>query len=293
VNVVHPSQCPEIGPICNVRDEPPQLHDQVFYVTELRPILEYQLLDRTSIELQLPLRVSVTTIRYLRLDETPFEPDYENIHHRNETLTGFGDPWLSARATLSAAGFSFLGRVGVTIPLGRTEPNPFALGAAGLPHQHVQFGTGTFNPLLGLDVARNLGLVLLRGYAQAQLSLYENRHGYLAGTRILGGIEAGGRIWRGLSAFGAADIFSEAPERWDGVIQQDGNLGRTDVLVGASITYAVGGYNVGLGLKLPVYQHIESDSHEAGQLSYPAIVSFTVHTVFDFASGSEPSGGAK
>ena len=37
-----------------------------------------------------------------------FEPDYENIHHRNETLFGPGDPWLLGRAT------GMLGRLRIT-----------------------------------------------------------------------------------------------------------------------------------------------------------------------------------
>lgn len=170
VRVVHPSRCPDIGPICDVRDEPPQQHDQLFYVSEPPPVLE-----------------------------------------------------------------------------------------------PVQFGTGTFNPLLGLDVARALGPVAVRGYSQAQLSLYENRHGYRAGTRILGGAELSGRVWRDLQISGDVDVFNEAPERWDGLIQQDGNLGRTDVLLGASLAYPVGGFNLNVGVKVPVYQHvIRSADHEGG-----------------------------
>jgi hypothetical protein len=283
VRVVHPSHCPDIGPICQVREEPPQLHDQMFYVTELRPILEYQAFDHLSAELQVPLRLSATTVRYLRLDGTPFEPDYENIHHRNETLVGPADPWLSARAQVDVAGFLVTGRLGVTLPLGRTEENPFALGAAGLPHQHVQLGTGTFNPLIGLEIARPLGALQLQAYGQAQLSLYDNRHGYRAGARILGGVEVGGRVWQDLHCAGGVAVFSEAPERWDGVIQQDGNLGRTDVLVGASLAYPAGGFTFILGFKMPVYQLIiqSEDPHGSGQLTYPGIINLGVQRVFD------------
>ncbi len=30
MNVVHRSDCPDIGPVCAEREEPPQLHDQQF-----------------------------------------------------------------------------------------------------------------------------------------------------------------------------------------------------------------------------------------------------------------------
>jgi hypothetical protein len=37
--VVHPETCPDIGPVCTVRAEPPQLHDHHFYMAELRPVV--------------------------------------------------------------------------------------------------------------------------------------------------------------------------------------------------------------------------------------------------------------
>ena len=41
-------------------------------------------------------------------------------------------------------------RFGTTIPIGRTEENPWKLGDAGIEHLHIQFGTGTFNPIANL-----------------------------------------------------------------------------------------------------------------------------------------------
>lgn len=280
MNVVHPSHCPEIGPICQQRDEPPQLHDQVFYVTELRPVAELQVLDWLSFEAQLPLRLSATTIVYRRLDGAPFVPDYEDIHHRNETLLGPADPWLSVRGHLVGLDPRLTAQLGVTLPLGRTEPNPFALGAQGLPHQHVQFGTGTFNPILGLEALRTAGPIHLRAHAVALLPLLENRHGYRAGARIVGGLEGAFSLdrWR-LTA--GVHVFHEEPERWDGAILQDGNLGRTDLLLGAAAAYPLGEYLVGASLQVPVYQRLVQAGHEAGQLTYPAIVGISVQRVFD------------
>jgi hypothetical protein len=42
-------------------------------------------------EAQIPIRVVNTTIQFRRLGGTAFDPDYQNIHHRNETLFGFAD----------------------------------------------------------------------------------------------------------------------------------------------------------------------------------------------------------
>jgi hypothetical protein len=281
--VVHPTECPELGPICAVRDEPPQLHDQVFYVTELRPVLEYQLLEALGAELQLPLRLSATTVVYRRLDGTLFEPDYENIHHRNEVLTGVGDPWVTARLSHRVADLQLQvsGRAGLTLPLGRTEPDPFELGELGLPHQHVQFGTGTVTPLLGLELERAFGPLAVRAHGLAQLSLYDNRYGYRAGTRFTGGIEVGGVLGGALHAGATAEVFHEQPERWDGAIHQDGNLGRTDVLAGATLAYPLGGFVLSASVKVPVFQHVVQAGPEAGQLSYPAIATLGVQRAFD------------
>jgi hypothetical protein len=283
VHVVHASHCPEIGPICEFRLEPPQLHDQRFYIAELRPILEYSVLDGLSVEAQLPLRVSATTIVYRRLDGTPFELDYPNIHHRNEVLTGPGDPWLSVRGSGRWAGFALSGRLGVTLPLGRTEPNPFELGAQGLEHQHVQLGTGTFTPMIGLEAAQAIGQVQVRGYGAAQLSLYENGHGYRAGNRVRGGVEVGLMIGEKLQLALGAAVSNEEPERWNGVIQQEGNLGRTDLLAGASVAYAFGAFTLSLDVKVPLYQHLVQVGTEAGQLSYPAVVNLGLQRTFDLA----------
>lgn len=281
MHVIHESECPDIGPVCAEREEPPQLHDQMFYIAELRSILEYGLTENISVEMQLPLKLSRTTVQYRRLDGTVFEPDYVNIHHRNETLFGIGDPWVSGRIHWRIGSLQLAGRVGVSLPLGTTEENPFALGRAGLEHQHIQFGTGTFNPLLALEGDYPVGRLTLRGYAQAQLVLYENAKGFRSGDRYGGGVSGEGVVIGGLRASASVDVISEQPERWDGSVQQDGNLGRTDLLVGISVAYPVGDFRLRGEAKVPVYQKvIESGDHEGGQLTYPAIISLTLSRTF-------------
>ena len=126
-----------------------------------------------------------------------------------------------------------------SLPLGRTEPNPFALGDQGIRHQHIQFGSGTFDPVAGFDVLRAFGKVQVTGYGLAQTSLYENRHGFRAGTRLLAGLQGGRRLFGSLTGGLGLDVLHEEPEWWDGRIQQDGNLGRTEVLVGVALSLIV------------------------------------------------------
>jgi hypothetical protein len=280
--VVHPESCPEIGPICNERAEPPQQHDQRFYVAELRPVLALGLTDVFSIELQAPLRVVSTNITFRRQDGTAFVPDYENIHHRDETLLGFADPWLSGRGGWLLGPVSLTARAGVALPIGSTEENPFARGLAGLSHEHIQFGTGTFHPVLAVDAGVNIAAVRVTGYAQTLLFLYENSRGYRAGNRYMGGVSADTLLFAALRGGLGMDAVNEQPERWDGAVQQDGNVGRTDILVGGNLSYGFDSFTASLSVKVPVYQHFLSSHHEGdpGQLTYPAVVSLGVQTTF-------------
>lgn len=272
VQVTHEAACPDIGPVCAERDEPPQIHDQRFWIAELRVLAEYAVTSWLAAELQLPVRLSATTIVFRRLDGTAFEPEYADIHHRNETLFGIGDPWLTARGRFRFGSLLLAPRLGLTVPLGRTETNPFALGRMGLTHQHVQFGTGTVTPILGLDASYQWERVLARAYGQAQLSLYEKDKGYQAGSRFAGGLAGDFTVVPTLKLGALAEVLAELPERWDGVIEQDGNVGRVDVLVGGTAAWTIENTTLTLSVRVPVFQHFIVSHHGAGQLRYPAIV---------------------
>lgn len=285
MRVVHSETCPEIGPICRERDEPPQQHDQRFWVAELRPIVTVGLSSVFGFEAHLPLRLLRTTIQFRRLDGTPFTPDYENIHHRNETLMGLADPWLLGVATGTLGSVRISSRAGVGLPVGRTEDDPFARGRAGLSHQHIQFGTGTFFPVVAVDLGFPLGPARLNGYGQGTFFLYENSRGYLAGNRYSVGLSGDMELFVPHLRLGAAvDALHEQPERWGGVVQQDGNVGRTDVLAGGTLSYGTGSVVASLSVKAPVWQHfIETDHRhgsDPGQLTYPAIVNLAVQTAW-------------
>lgn len=136
--------------------------------------------------------------------------------------------------------------------------------------------------MLAGSVGRAVGSrVRLQLHGQAQLMLYENTHAYRAGSRFAGGLAARGRVTNALAASVSADVVNEQRERWDGEVLQDGNLGRTDVLVGAGVTYRIGAFGVALSIKVPVYRDIIQRGTEAGQLSYPAIVDLTIDRTFD------------
>jgi hypothetical protein len=281
VRVEHGIACPDIGPVCALRDEPPQNHDQRFWIAELRVQAEYGVTDWLGVELQLPLRLSSTTITYRDLDGNAFVPDQPDIHHRNETVVGPGDLWLSGRFRQRFGAFSLSARAGLTVPLGRTEANPFAAGRAGFEHQHVQFGTGTVDPLLGLELAYAWERVAARVYGQAQLTVYESARSFQAGSRFGGGAAVDFSIIPSVQVGVTAESLTELPERWQGVVEQDGNVGRTDVLLGLSGAWTVAGSTLTLSLRVPVYQHFIVTSSDGGQLKYPGIVQLAFQRPFD------------
>ena len=75
-------------------------------------------------------------------------------------------------------------RSGISLPTGDTEPDPFALGEEGHEHQHIFFGTGTYDPIVGLEAYRTRGGLQVAGWLRLRTSLYENSFDYRAGTQV-------------------------------------------------------------------------------------------------------------
>jgi thiol-disulfide isomerase/thioredoxin len=225
----------------------------------------------------LPFRVFDTHIRYLD-PSTQQVVQIENpyIHHHNETLVGPGDPWLAARVAVAASGFTFSARLGTTIPIGSTVPNPFLLGDMGLPHEHTQFGTGTFEPIAGVEAYRTFGSVTVDAYWLTIQSLYENGYGYKAGNRYAFGASAASGLGTSHWRFRAMlDRTSETAESWSGIVYTtEGNIGRVDVIAGAEASYSFAeDWRAALAVKVPVYTHVTG-----GQVDTPLYVALTLST---------------
>jgi hypothetical protein len=240
LHVVHEAGCADLSDCSERPIQPLYLHDQRIWPGEIRLMGELGITQAFGVELQLPFRLVRTAVTYTTPEGRPYEPLDPDVHHRDETLAGFGDPWLLARASGAVGGFQISGRAGLALPLGKTEPNPFDLGDSGIRHQHIQFGSGTFDPVLALDISKSAGSLSWTGYLQGQASWYENRHGFRAGTRFSGGVQAGRRIWGTLAGALGLEGMREEAERWDGRIRQDGNLGRTELLAAGSLLKTFG-----------------------------------------------------
>jgi thiol-disulfide isomerase/thioredoxin len=245
------------------------VHDQHIFLQESRLSVALGLRHDLGLSVVVPLRVFSTTIRYRDAMGNVVQLVDPGIHHRNETLVGLGDPLVLGSFGAGGGGWWFTARGGASLPVGRTQPNPFVLGDEALPHEHFQMGTGTIDPLVDVEASRAWTRWRAGAYALAQIVFYEDRYGYKAGDRYAGGFDVQrslGRRWR---VDGGALVQDETAEHWrDTPNPTEGNLGRFDLMLTAGVSWAASpSLAVDLGVKVPLVTRVVG-----GQLDMPAIV---------------------
>jgi len=242
-------------------------HVQDLWVAQAEWLALYGLRSDLALELDVPFRVVRDRIRYEDLARAPFMPAEPDLHHRNETLSRLADVRLGLQWARVAAPWTVTAGAGAWLPLGRTESNPFALGAAAQPHQHIQFGTGTVDPMLSLVVSRRIGDWSATASGAARWTLAENSHGYRAGDRYGVTLGAARALPRGFTARAGLEWARELAETWDGVLEEEGNLGRTDLFGMVGLAYATGWGPVAVGVRWPLASDVEG-----AQMDLPLIV---------------------
>src|SRR5688572_3094903 len=135
----HVAECPDLGPDCATPNPPvPYNHHVDLFMTDVSLDASYGLASWLAAELRLALRIVDVNPTYSELDGTPKEVP-NDIHHHDETLVGPSDPWLVLRVAGATGRLVTAARLGVTLPIGRTEPDPYLLGSRGEWHEHIQF----------------------------------------------------------------------------------------------------------------------------------------------------------
>jgi hypothetical protein len=271
VRVSHAAGCADPNNCDETVIQPLHSHELAMIPAELRLNAAYSLTTIFGLDLELPMRLVVASASYELPDGTPYEPLDAGIHHRNETLAGIGDIALRGRFVARAGRWWLTTRVGVSIPTGSTEPDPFAAGDAGVAHQHIQFGTGTVDPSLAFDASRSSTRAEFSLYTQGQASLYENRHGFRGPPRLLIGGAGAWKNGTGLLLGGALEASVEGSERWQGVARSDASLGRTELMVGPNVAYTVGKTTLSAMLRAVVYRRIVEGSEDPGTLRAPVV----------------------
>ncbi|MBM4390745.1 MAG: hypothetical protein FJ090_06450 [Deltaproteobacteria bacterium] len=214
---MHVAACPEVAPEeCATTEIPEHLHDQDILWFRLDPTLSVGLGQGVVASAQLPFDFRAVSVEYLTLDGEPYDPPYGDIHHRPENITGLTDATVMVRLTRAPGRFLLTAGAGSTLPLGRTEDDPYAAGEAGEEHQHMQLGTGTFVPLVGVDAAYAAGRLGALAYASSRLSFYESGKGYRAPVSVSGGLGPTFRATTRITLLLTAEGSWESAEYWSG-----------------------------------------------------------------------------
>jgi len=238
----------------------PYWHRQRILFTQASFTAERGIGRNLAVEAAVPFRVIRERIRFEDLSGQPFSPSPPDGHHRNETLTRVSDPRVLLHFGTVRGAWGFGVRGGTSIPLGTTVPNPFELGRLGLPHEHIQLGTGTWDPIASIAVSRALGSVQIQAGIYGRFALYENSHGYRAGNLYDVNLTGSRRIRGPWGGFLGADFTREEAERWSGRLEEEGNLGRSDASLSVGAGRPVPGIgNLSLTTIVPVHSEAKGE----------------------------------
>lgn len=236
VRIVHEAACPEDNPVlCATEPYDPYLHDQRIHWLRLDPAVTVGLGGGFQVQARVPLDVRVFRVDYAPLDGGALPPEAADIHHREHAQVGPSDGRLTVARYARAGGLVAGVGAGVSVPLGRTYPDPYALTEQGEAHEHFQMGSGTWDPVAQGDVlwmADRLGAL---AYGDVRLPVMENRHGYRPPRS---GTVGAGPLWRVLPeavVFGSAELRHAGHERWNG----EPYGGTTAVMAAGGLTWTL------------------------------------------------------
>jgi len=172
--------CPEISPLdCAELEIIDHEHRQTMLLMRLQPSLSVGLGRGWQAMLRVPYDTKVMGIEYTDLQGNPYDPPYGDIHHRNETLTGLGDSELELQYFWSPKNKWVLGGgLGSTLPFGRTEEDPYIRASRSLRHQHIQMGSGNFDPIMSITSVWSDHRWGFTAQSTGRLALSENNKEY-------------------------------------------------------------------------------------------------------------------
>ena len=193
----------------------------------------------------------------------------QNIHHRDETYRGISDFSLRfshTRHGILRGGDHFIASFGTSIPMGKTEDDPFKLGDAGLKHLHIQFGTGTFNPLAEVHYGTPLfGDFSMSASISGQFPFYENSKTYRGSMEVTSIAEVKYHLFDWLTFHTTYLGFYQSYAYWDGERDINSGLVLNAGLFGATLNAAYG-VSVRLSVMLPFHRRTLSDEGDAFEL---------------------------
>ncbi|MSP25036.1 MAG: hypothetical protein EXR75_07700 [Myxococcales bacterium] len=276
----HVAECPDLGPECQGPVPPvPFRHHIAQTMAEAALDASYGIDSWLAVDLRVPLRIVDTRPTYSELDGTPkLVPD--DIHHHDATRVGVGDPWLVGRVGATRGPLLLGARLGATVPLGDTGPDPYELGRRGISHEHLQLGTGTVMPIVGGGLSVSLSPFQLGLGALRIFSLYENAEGYRAASRSFVSTSASVALLDGVVRPSLSfDWTHESEELWDGGLGDEGPTARSELVLGGAVAWRFyDPWTLEAGVRTRV-----AKLTSAASFDYPALFQLSVSTHFDLA----------
>jgi len=205
-------------------------------------------------------------------------------HHGSRHLEGFGDATLLVARHWNDAwtnGDRLTASFGVTLPIGATEGDPLAAGQLGLPHEHVQFGSGTFDPVLELAWAMPLAPRWRFGSSFAARAPFATsstgyRGPFDASTTARFDFDATDN----LVVRAGAVAYGQGHAEWNGARDDNSGLFAVGALFGASRSLTAG-LVARLDVLLPLYQAALDDDGDAFENGVLVQIGITWNGVFD------------
>jgi hypothetical protein len=260
-------------------EDQPAHHELDIGLLEWDLDLQLGLHRRFAFELLLPIRTTIINATFVDADNVDL-PGFASIHHRDETIAGLGDLVLGGRIGLvlpeNVPRWTLSLRLGASLPTGHVEPDPFELGENGQAHQHMFFGNGTVDPVVGFDTSVAFDKWSLVGWTLARTPFYENRFGYRGSTIVVSGVGAqsgfGLQRWTFLLQ---PELYFENAALWNG--RPARNSGRTSLLATAGVFVRPSdGWQLHVLLKIPY-----ATWAKGGQLQWPFVATLGFTYTFD------------
>ncbi|MCZ6834613.1 MAG: transporter [Planctomycetota bacterium] len=250
--------------------------DAEFQLIQTDITLRYALADLTEISLFTPYKW-VT----LRVDE-------DDEHHRDETFDGVGDLRLGLRHYVAfEPSYQISIFAGLSVPTGRLNKVTAAsylgheeahdLGVIVPKHSHLQLGTGTFDPTLGINVLVRLDdHWMLFGNISATFPLYENRYDYQTAPSATFTFGPALKLEQEPIILGFyTEVFWSGRDKFDGddIVGPDGvfdgsfgvpNTGRFEIALRPALTWGIReDLTLTVYARFPVYTRIRESSDKS------------------------------
>ncbi len=256
---------------------PEHRHDVSLDFTRIELGVQYTFADNWDLWTRVPYDIKTRTASIELIDEASAEQQADmrrnlELHHGSETLQGLSDIHLLVahnQTDVFVKGDLATLAFGTSLPTGKTEDDPFVAGKAGLRHEHIQFGTGTLDPLLELYYSYPLTPEFrISTFGLGRLPLYENRRGYRGSAEATAGLILSHTTTDWLTIHTSLTGFYQEHADWNGDRDINSGLVSTNWMLGGE--FHIGkGVHAGLNVGFPISQQTlssEGDTFEQGPI---------------------------